>query len=410
MQCRICRGTELKQIIDLGYHPLADEFLLYLTEPETHYPLTLYECRNCGLFQLGYVVPKEALYSCNYPYETGSNSEGVKHFNAMAKSVVNRFSLKYNDFVVDIGSNDGTLAAAFKNCGVAAVGVEPVKALAEKAREKGVPTYSGFFNAGLVSKLIKARIITATNVFAHIDDLHSFMGAVNELLLDNGIFIIEAPYVGDLLKNFEYDTIYHEHLSYFSPKSLNRLFNMYGMVIGCIEKYPIHGGTYRYYVYRKSYSCMFKKDVDCNIIELHPSQDTTDVFVKAIPKAKESLVWLLRNIKLKGKRIVGVSAPAKGNTLLNYCKIGTDILDYITEVSEFKVGKFTPGSHIPVVPDSRLLEDMPDYALILAWNWADQIMGNLREYTDRGGKWIVPIPEPHISKVGAGAWTAYDGI
>lgn len=409
MNCRICRGTDLHKFLDLGYHPASDAFLSNLTEPETHYPLTVYICDNCGLFQLGYVVPKEVLYSDNYPYETGSNVEGVKHFQKLAESVVNKFNLNGNDLVVDIGSNDGTLLAAFKSLGTKVFGVEPVSQLAIKSQAKGIITHYGFFDPFFMG-LIKpktVKIITATNVLAHVDDLHDFMKGIDKLLADNGVFIIEAPYVGDLLKNLEYDTIYHEHRSYFSPKTLSYLFKQYGMAIKIIEKYPIHGGTYRYYVQRNHISLTKQ---DAGIIEFYPTEEVITAFPKKVEKAREKLIWMLRNIKLKGKSIVGVSAPAKGNTLLNYCKIGTETLDYITEKSALKIGRFTPGTHIPIMPDERLLLDMPDYALILAWNWASQIMNNLHAYTEAGGKWIIPIPEPYVSKMGAGVWTNLDGL
>ena len=411
MNCRICHNENLKLFLSLGYHPPSDAFLSNLTEPETHYPLTVYECARCGLFQLGHVVPKEILYNDKYPYETGMNVEGVKHFRELAESVVKQFHLGHNDLVVDIGSNDGTLLSGFKESGCKVLGIEPVKQLAEKSKEKGIDTYSWFFSSLMPEPLFigKAKIITATNVFAHVDDLHDFMKGIDKLLADNGIFIIEAPYIGDLLENFEFDTIYHEHLSYFSPKALHNLFKQFGMVIFKIDKFPIHGGTYRYYVCKKPYSEMFKTNLG-NGLGYHPDKSICSAFVEKIEKNREELIWLLRSIKMKGKRIVGVSAPAKGNTLLNYCKIGPETLDYITEKSALKIGRFTPGMHIPIMPDERLLLDMPDYSLILAWNWSGQIMNNLKAYTEKGGKWIVPIPEPHIIRTGAGAWVPIEGL
>ena len=413
MKCRICHSENLTKFLDLGYHPPSDAFLDNLNEPETHYPLTVYVCENCELFQLGYVVPKEILYNDKYPYETGMNVEGVAHFGLFAQKVVRDFNLGSGDLVVDIGSNDGTLLSGFKDFGCVVLGVEPVRVLAEKTESRGIPVANGFFGkfARHFSRfkdlnISEARVITATNVFAHVDNLHDFMMGINSLLAPDGVFIIEAPSAGDLLERFEYDTIYHEHLSFLHLKPLSILFEQYGMFIDTVEWYPVHGGTNRYYVKREK--------VGAKPVLFLPLPSFSG-FAEKVEKNRDELVRLLRSIKrkhggLKGKRIVGVSAPAKGNTLLNYCKIGTETLDYITEKSDLKIGKYTPGSHIPIVPDSRLLEDMPDYALILAWNWAEQIMNNLKEYTDRGGKWIIPIPEPHIARVGAGAWVPIEGL
>ena len=401
MKCRICHSDSLTKFLDLGYHPPSDAFLSDLNEPETHYPLTVYVCEDCELFQLGYVVPKEVLYCGKYPYETGMNVEGVFHFGLMAQNIVKKYNVGPGNLVVDIGCNDGTLLSAFEGSGCNLWGVEPTPHLSQKASEKGIPVYTGFFNRETPFQMVgkRAKVITATNVFAHIDDLHDFMVGIDKMLAPDGVFIIEAPYVGSLLDNFEYDTIYHEHLSYLHPKPLSILFKQYGMFINNIEVFPIHGGTYRYHVCRGN----------LNGFEPEPLPDYTG-FASRVERNRNELIWMLRAIKMKGKRIVGVSAPAKGNTLLNYCKIGPETLDYITEKSPLKIGKFTPGTHIPIVPDSRLLEDMPDYAMIMAWNWAEPIMKNLKAYTDRGGKWIIPVPEPHIAKVGAGVWSKIDGL
>lgn len=397
MKCRICGNQDLSLIINLGYQPLADRFLTYdqLQDPEIYYPLDVWMCDHCGLAQLGYVVPKEVLYQDAYPYLTGQNVEGVKHFRKMAVDVVCQFGLKPDDLVVDIGSNDGTLLKGFRDLGCRVVGIEPCEQIAQHA---GLETISKFFSTKMVGDHfgpIKTKVITATNVFAHVNDLQEFMRAIDMLLAPDGVFIIEAPNFYKQLENNDYTQIYHEHLSYLSPEPVCKLVKQFGMTVDGITWHDIHGGTLRYHVKRggRISAIMRPKIGD---------------FVKKVERGRNELKTMLHEIKRKGKTIYGVSAPAKGNTLLNYCRIGTDILDCITEKTPMKIGKFTPGQHIPVVPDSWLIEDMPDYALLLAWNFSESIMGTLHEYTDKGGRWIIPIPEPHI--IAKDAWHKIDGL
>ena len=392
MICRICKGTDLEKFLDLGHHPPSDAFLTeeQLREPETHYPLDVWVCKTCGLVQLGYVVPKEVLFNHEYPYTTGSNTEGIEHFRNFAFHVARWWKLTKNDLVVDIGSNDGTLLQGFKNLGCRVLGVEPCYKIGLKAVVNGINTFPGFFNefigGGLAYDHGKAKIITATNVFAHVDDLHEFMKAVDILLAPDGIFIIEAPHLSELIKNLAYDTIYHEHLSYLHHYPIDYLASKFGMELFDAEAYPVHGGTVRYYLRRGTHGTPHMND---------PYIPALHQFAQQVVNHKHSLYHKLSLIRQSGYSIVGVSAPAKGNTLLNYCNIGPDILDYLTEVSEHKIGKYSPGMHIPVVPDDRLIEDQPHYALILAWNWKEAIMTSLRKKGYRG-KFIIPLPEPYV--------------
>ena len=275
--------------------------------------------------------------------------------------------------------------------------------LANIAIERGVDSIIEFFSEKLAKKVIvdygKVSVITGTNVFAHINDLDDFMKSADSLLVENGMIVIEAPYLLHLIKNLEYDTIYHEHLSYLSVKPIIEFCKKFNFEIFDIEKQEIHGGTLRYYISRKN-----KKQVTQNVSNYLETEEKNEIysiktlenFSKSVECHRKTLMQLLNKLKKEGKQIVGISAPAKGNTLLNYCKINSEILDYVTERNPLKIDKFTPGMHIPVFSDEKLLEDQPDYALILAWNFADEIIQNNLEYQKRGGKFIIPVPDPKI--------------
>jgi SAM-dependent methyltransferase len=403
--CRMCQSINLYKFLDLGFTPLADQFRRkdQLLESEIYYPLNVYVCDSCGLVQLGHVVSPEILYRNDYPYESSTTATGKKHWNEFASSVVERFNLSKKDLVVDIGSNVGVLLKSFKDRDIRICGIDPAANIVIIAQQNNIETICDFFNEDSAKEIIKrhgkASVITATNVFAHVDDLTSFMKNLETLLNVDGIFIFEAPYFGNLLKNLEYDTIYHEHLSYFSLKPLIKFFEKFNMEIFDIEFRDIHGGSFRVYVSKKS-----KYPVNSLVNNLLFDEERNQIyshsklndFADSVKNNRDELIWLLLSLKHENKKIVGVSAPAKGMTLINYCKIGDNILDFITEKSELKIGRFTPGMHIPVKTDDALLEEKPDYALLLAWNFADEIIKNNFLYLKNGGKFIIPIPKPTI--------------
>jgi len=383
MKCRICHSENLDKFLDLGEQPLADLFLTkeQLLQPEAVYPLEVYFCPDCTLVQLGHVVSPEVLYNDDYPYETGVNTEGVKHFKKLAQEVVSKFDLKCNDLVVDIGSNDGTLLEGFQNFGCQVLGIEPVESIWVKA---GIPTLNRFFDENIAKELPKAKIITATNVVAHIDDLHKFVENIKTLLADDGIFVMEVPFLEDMINRVAFDQIYHEHLSYFGAEPLQRLFEMHDMKIINAEWQPIHGGTMRYYVGKElqpSYLMRIGEKI---------TLDRLKIFADDVWEFIENFGDLMCELKEQSKSIVGVSAPAKGNTLLNSCYTGITDIEYITEKSPKKIGRYTPGTHIEIVPDSRLIEDQPDYAILFAHNWEKQIKNSLKDFK---GEWIIPNVE-----------------
>ena len=403
--CRLCGNNKLTQFLDLGYTPPADTFLLkaQLDEPETHYPLKVLRCDSCMFVQLSYVVPQDVLYRNDYPYESSITRTGRKHFDDFAKVIVETYGLADTDLVIDVGSNVGVLLKGFQDRGCRVLGIEPADNIAQIANKNNIQTESVFFSPDVAKKILsnygKTKVITASNVFAHIDDLNAVLECLDILLDDDGIFVIEAPYLANLISNLEYDTIYHEHLSYLSIKPLVPFFKNNGFEIFDIQQVDIHGGSIRIFVSRQSSRRISEKV--SNMIKIENDNDIYSTnnlmsFSNNVKQNRSDLMSLLYSLKSDGKRIAAVSAPAKGMTLLNYCGIGKNILEFVTEKSNLKINKYTPGGHIKVLPDSALVTEEIDYALLLAWNFKDEIMGNLSEYRDAGGKFIIPIPNPTI--------------
>jgi len=405
--CRMCASERLALFLDLGEMPPADQFLHkhQLSEHRDAYPLQVAVCEECGLIQLNYVVPPEILYCDDYPYESSTTTAGRRHWGEFARTTTRLLGLTKDDLVVDIGSNVGVLLQMFKEQGTKVLGVDPAANIVEIANKNGIETVAAFFNSESAKKVVaskgQASVITGTNVFAHVGDLHDLMQAVSILLAERGTFIIEAPYFLELLHSLEYDTIYHEHLSYLSVKPLVRFFKQFGMEIFDVQLRDIHGGSIRLFMRRIGVSSspvapiveqMLANEEREKIYEL----DTLRKFAQGVANNRLALRAMLTGLKQSGSKIVAVSAPAKGMTLLNYCGLGSDFLDFVTEKSRLKIGRYTPGVNIEVVPDDMLLTHQPDYALLLAWNFAEEIMNNLKEFSDRGGKFIIPIPTPRI--------------
>ncbi|MDP3723062.1 MAG: class I SAM-dependent methyltransferase [Candidatus Omnitrophota bacterium] len=405
-RCRMCHGSRLETYLDLGATPLADGFLRadQLHEPEAVYPLAVALCKDCGLSQLTHVVNPELLYCRDYPYESSTTATGRQHWGEFASTATRKLALGRQDLVVDIGSNVGVLLAMFRKEGVRIIGVDPAPNIVAIARRRGIPTECGFFDAAIARKIAtrwgQAALATATNTFAHIHDVDRLAHALKVLLKENGVFALEAPHVLRLLQRLEYDTIYHEHLSYLAVKPLVRFFHRFGMEVFDVEERPMHGGSIRVYVQMPQ----GRRPVAAIVSRLMREEERHGAFslrklrqfAAAVRQHRDELQRRLQRLKRQGNVIAGVSAPAKGMTLLNYCRLGPELLDFISEKSKLKIGRFTPGVHVPVVSDEKLLKRQPDYALILAWNFAPEIMGNLESYRRRGGKFIIPIPKPRI--------------
>lgn len=403
--CRMCKGHQLAKFLDLGFTPPADSFLRreQLVEPETWYPLQVYLCEDCGLSQLGYVVSPEILYRHDYPYEASITRTGHAHWAEFADSVSERFGYPKGSLVVDIGSNVGVLLGEFARNGYSVLGIDPASNIVRIAERRGIETLDELFSPEVARQVrqskARAHVITATNVFAHIDDLDQLMAGIDDLLDSNGVFIVEAPNFANLLAACEYDTIYHEHLSYLSVAPMRRFFARFDLDLFDVVERDIHGGSMRVFVGRKGVHHI-EDAVEAAVVREQEAgiRDTRRLarFAAEVERNRAALTALLHEIRADGSRVAGIGAPAKGMTLLNYCRIGPETLDFITEKSTLKIGRFTPGMHIPVASDDELLAKKPDYGLLLAWNFAEEIMANLKAYRQGGGRFIVPIPNPRI--------------
>ncbi len=403
-RCRICLSRNLYKFLSLGSMPIPNGFLKkdQLSKKEEHFPLECFVCMDCYLVQLTCVVDPELMFK-NYVYIPSTAKVMMNNFSNLAYLANQKVNLKGNDLVVDIGSNDGSLLRFFKNFGAKVLGIDPAENLAKIAIQSGIPTETRLFNKNSASFIFKkygrAKVITATNVVAHIDDLHELMQGVEVLLDKNGIFITEFPYLLDLLTKNQFDTIYHEHLSYFSLKPWINLLDRYGFEIIEVQRVLVHGGSIRLThrakrgkIRNRTVGYLISLEEEAGLYE----KKVYDQFTKRILNLRTVLNKLLKDLKAADKKIVGLGAAAKGNVLTHFFDIGTETLDYIADSTPYKHGLFTPGKHIPVVKEEKVLEDMPDYALILAWNFADEIMEKHKVFKKRGGKFIIPIPEVRI--------------
>ena len=402
MQCYICSSTSLTNFLNLGNHPPPLNFVTKerLLDRNEAFPLQVFFCSDCGLVQLGDAVDPKIMFK-EYLYTSGISTAFRTHLESFAEKLVERFSPNKDDLVIDIASNDGTLLQFFKNSGLRVLGVEPSN-IADIAKENGIQTVNDFFNEEVAKQILdengQAKIITITNAFAHIKDLDSLMNGIKILLKEDGVFVSESQYLVDIIEKLEYDTIYHEHLRYYCLKPLIQLFEKYNMEVFDCERISSHGGSIRVYASLKGK--FTKSDNVKNIIDYEDKLklseiETYQAFAKKIYENKNKLIALLSKIKADGHNIVGISAPARSSTILNFCNINSENLDYIAEKSTLKIGKFTPGSHIKVVDDNQLVIDQPDFALLLSWHLSDSIVAKIRDDGFKG-KIILPLPEPKI--------------
>jgi len=403
--CRGCAGRDLPVVLSLGKMPLANAFLdspdQFADEPA--YDLDLHFCPACSLVQLTEVIHPEALFR-NYVYVTGFADTIVEHNRAYAAAVGNQLHLSASDLVLEIASNDGSLLKCFREMGVRTLGVEPALNIAEAARQAGIETVPEFFNSHLAPRLRAsygpAKAVIGNNVLAHVDDTLDFLTGCAHMLDKGGLVITEFPYLRDFIDRLEYDTIYHEHLCYFSVNSLLRLCDAAGLVIVRIDRSRIHGGSIRMYAGRKEEVGgsspevleLAREERELGLADLARFRQ----FAADVGKTRAALLELLEKLRRDGKTVAAYGAPAKGNTLLNYCGIDTRRIAFTVDRNPWKVGKFTPGMHIPVLPVSALLERRPDYVVILAWNFAEEIMAQQQSFRDAGGRFIIPIPVPVI--------------
>lgn len=404
--CQVCNSNKLHLILDLGHQPLCDTLLSNetLNEPEINYPLRMMWCQNCTCVQLDYCVSGSLVYHPDYPYRSGITKELAEYQESMASSLVEKFELTSKDLVVDIGSNDGTLLKGFKKLGIKTVGVEPTN-IAKIANADGIKTIQSFFDQKTALQIRKkygpATLIISTNTFAHMQTIGEFITGAHSLLKNDGVFINETHYLLDVIKGGQFDTIYHEHLRTYCLKAYIELFNQYDFTVTDVERGSRYGGNIRVYATKgkgkkvsPAIKELLKVEKDFGLDKLA----TFDKFAKRVQLARIKFVDFLIQSKKKGLSVVGNSCPARASTLLNYYGVDSELLPYLAEQpTSLKLNHYLPGKHIPVVNNQILIEEQPDYVVLLAWHYALPIAQQLKA---RGLKsdFIIPLPDFEIVK------------
>jgi SAM-dependent methyltransferase len=400
-KCQICNSNKLNLILDLGHQPLCDTLLTkeMLDQQEAKYPLRMVWCEECSLAQIDYCVDGSLVYHPDYPYRTGITKELVEYQNSISKSLVSKYNLKQGDFVVDLGSNDGTLLTGFKEHGMKVLGVEPTN-IARIANQNGVETIQKFFTVKtaneIKSKHGQASLILATNMFAHMSTIGEVVSGIEILLKDDGVFVFENHYLLDVIQGGQFDTTYHEHLRTYSLKSLVKLFSYYNFTITDVERGSRYGGNIRVHITKGK-----NRNISENVTAMLNLEDKSGLhkletyrkFADRVKRAKKDFMSFILKINKDGKTIVANSCPGRCVTLLNYYGVDASLIPYIAEQpTSLKLGMFLPGKHIPIVNNEILIKEQPDYVILLAWHYAESIMEQLKA---KGLKstFVIPLPD-----------------
>ena len=401
--CQICSSRDLESISFFGFLPAVNEMYPFDQKPSEQkmYPAELLYCKACHLVQLGCVVDAKILFPQEYPYTSSTTKILRENFSDLYKEASTLISLKADDLIVDIGSNDGNLLSNFKDFH-RVLGVTP-EDIGKMAIERGIPTLLEYFTKDVATRILEkqgqAKIVTATNVFAHIDEVHSVVENILSILSEDGVFISESHYFPELVRTLQYDTVYHEHLRYYSILSLNKLFHMHGLEIFHVKKIPTHGGSIRVYAARfgkykikNSVQKVFEEEKAL----FNDYKKSFENFRNRILQSKLNLYDLLKKIISNGEKIYGIGAPSRSSTLVNYLGLDENILSAIMEVpGSHKIGKYLPGTKIPILEETKLYEEQPEYAFLLSWHIADELAQKMKHNGYRG-KFIVPLPIPRI--------------
>jgi hypothetical protein len=403
-KCRFCSNKLEYSVIDLGMSPLCQKHVKpeHANNMEKFYPLHAFICEHCWLMQLEEFATPDEIFADEYAYFSSYSESWLEHARNYTDLMISRFGISSNSLVVEIASNDGYLLQWFLQKGIPVLGIDPAANVAEAARKKGINTEVEFFGKDtalkLASKYRKADLLLGNNVLAHVPNINDFVSGMKEMLNTEGVITMEFPHLQRLIERNQFDTIYHEHFSYLSFVAVNRIFAHHGITLFDVEELPTHGGSLRIYGKHKD---DHKKEVTKRVIELlkreidlgFESLEYYSLFEEKIKETKRKILDFLIGAKRKGKTIVGYGAPGKGNTLLNYCGVRTDFLDYTVDMSPHKQGNFLPGTHIPILHPDIIKETKPDYVFILPWNLKDEIIAQHKYVHEWGGKFVVPIPE-----------------
>lgn len=402
-QCMVCNSGRLHEFIDCGDQPNGNNFLYpHEVDQEVIFPLAMMVCQDCWEVQISEFPPQELLF-CDHPYITGLNEPVVRHFRQLAPHVVGKLGLKPNDLVIDVGCNDGTLLKAFAANGMRVLGVDPSERPGQLAREQGVTVFQQFWNHETGKSLrqlgIRPEVITATAVFYHVPDLHDFCAGLTEVMGPNSFFVVQGVNLKDLIERAEFDHFYHEHSCIHALAPLTKLFAQHGLRIQDVEFSEIHGGSFILYVCREENPLATTHRVAEAIAAEEAAGlnrlETYQAFAARIADNMARLRALLERLKAQGKTVYALGAPVKGSTVLNYAKIGPELVEQVTEVNGLKIGRVTPGTHIPVV-DEASVGAAPDYYLVLAWNFIDFLVEKFDAYLTGGGRFIVSVPEVRV--------------